>query len=483
MPPKTRNVRSSPLSGHHQSLVRRIFVALLLDILAFTIILPLFPRLIYAYETQDNSILLRWFLNLTHRFKALFTEPTGGPSTGAPTLGVDTVLVGGLLGSLFSFLQFLISPFIGRCADKWGRRRVLLVCMMGNILSTVVWLVSTRFEWFLLSRVIGGLSEGNVQLSQAMIADITTETQRSRGMAWVGIAFATGFTIGPPLGAYFATWDYHLPGWLAQYVGGTSLEQYLAPSPWAAGLALVLLCVEYIFIYRFIPETSVLNKPNPHIVGQIRARPTSEPAPAGVLRELRDLRFVHWGYLLVFAGMEFTLPFLTFEKFNFSHMEQGKFLGLIGILSTVFQGAVVRRVAYRWGEKTMVVLGIISCALGFMAIAFLAHPVHGLGGLYFGAVCLSITSATVVNCMTSLVSLLCTSDPLSVLAEQQGAILGDFRSLGQLGRALGPIVACSLYWLYGSAFAYGLGSLLIAVIGVVFYWRVEQPRYTKRKTH
>ncbi|KAJ1951927.1 hypothetical protein IWQ62_006339, partial [Dispira parvispora] len=317
MPPKDQNVRSSPLSGLHQPLLRRIFVALLLDILAFTIILPLFPRLIYAYEIQDNSVLLRWFLSLTHRFKALFTEPTAGSNTGVSTLGADTVLVGGLLGSLFSFLQFLISPFIGRCADKWGRRRVLLVCMVGNIVSTVVWLMSTRFEWFLLSRVIGGLSEGNVQLSQAMIADITTETQRSRGMAWVGIAFATGFTVGPPLGAYFATWEYYLPSWIAEYVGGISLEQYLAPSPWAAGLALVLLCAEYIFIYRFIPETSALSKSNSQASDRIRTQPIAEPAPAGVLRGLRDLRFIHWGYLLVFAGMEFTLPFLTFEKFKF----------------------------------------------------------------------------------------------------------------------------------------------------------------------
>ena len=69
------------------------------------------------------------------------------------------------MGSIFSTLQFFVSPSIGSLSDRHGRKKVLLWSMFGNILSAVIWLVSTRFSWYLLSRVVGGLSEGNVQLA------------------------------------------------------------------------------------------------------------------------------------------------------------------------------------------------------------------------------------------------------------------------------------------------------------------------------
>jgi predicted MFS family arabinose efflux permease len=79
--------------------------------------------------------------------------------------------------------------------------------MIGNALSMALWIFSASFPVFLLSRIIGGLTEGNVQMSIAMITDITTPETRSRGLALVGIAFALGFTVGPPLGAFFASID------------------------------------------------------------------------------------------------------------------------------------------------------------------------------------------------------------------------------------------------------------------------------------
>ena len=81
--------------------------------------------------------------------------------------------------------------------------------MVGNILSAVVWIQSTTFASYILSRVIGGLSEGNVQLAVAILSDVTSAADRSRALASVGIAFAICFCVGPPIGAYFARSEEH----------------------------------------------------------------------------------------------------------------------------------------------------------------------------------------------------------------------------------------------------------------------------------
>lgn len=93
---------------------------------------------------------------------------------------MDILLFGGLIGSLFSFLQFLSSPWIGRWSDRYGRRRVLLLSMIGNALSMALWVFAKSFSVFVLSRIVGGLTEGNVQMSIAMISDLTPPETRSK---------------------------------------------------------------------------------------------------------------------------------------------------------------------------------------------------------------------------------------------------------------------------------------------------------------
>ncbi|KAJ2067341.1 hypothetical protein GGI16_009665, partial [Coemansia sp. S142-1] len=183
-------------------ITRIVFIALLLDILSFTIILPLLPRSLEAYkarEGSDPSTLLGWTLSsveqLRHRILGWTTSRFLQQGARA-----DLVLLGGMLGSLYSLLQCVVAPVIGRVSDRLGRRRTLMVCMAGNVIWTVLWVFSSSFESFLLARVIAGLSEGNVQISNTVIADVTDASTRSKGMALVGIAFAVGFTLGPSIG-------------------------------------------------------------------------------------------------------------------------------------------------------------------------------------------------------------------------------------------------------------------------------------------
>ncbi|KAG0275024.1 hypothetical protein BGZ95_009255 [Linnemannia exigua] len=536
---------------------RIVFTALLLDILAFTIILPLSPRLLQFYrdsEHGDQTSLLAWSLSRLTEFQSAIglNDHYNNSSSSSASSAIkrppkmDIVLLGGALGSLFSVLQFIASPIIGKLSDILGRRRVLLISMLGNLISCGVWLFSSTFELFVLSRIIGGLSEGNVQLSIAMISDITTPATRSKGLAMVGIAFAIAFTVGPAMGAYFANKDL-----VAAFPG---LAEYgLHPFSGSALLALVLLTVESLYLWAKLPETNseswrlaVQQTVQQESVeataaatavsgssarttttnGSITSSSSSSSSSSSHLDQekihalqqsyLSRLSFTHFAHLFLFSGMEFTLTFLTFHLFDFSHMQQGALLGYIGILSSLLQGGYVRRRAHIVGEKRMVLQGMVAAALGLGSIALVSGGGGStislllggeksilpstlidaiawldtqewsrktrMWGLYAGATGLAVTSATVVNCLTSLASLVCdmgsntdptspsttTSSPQNHKTPSQpigkGLALGRFRSWGQLGRAAGPIAACSLYWRVGPLVCYGAASFAVFMI-------------------
>lgn len=223
---------------------RIVFLSLVLDLFAFTIPLPLFPRIIEWYtnrESSDPTGFLSRTLYFVSTVRGLLYTPSSNPQRW------DIVLLGGLMGSVFSLLQWFISPRIGALSDKHGRKKVLLVTMIGNILSALIWVKSTTFASYLLSRVVGGLSEGNVQLAIAILSDVSTPATRAKALAHVGIAFAIWFCIGPPIGAYFASRP--LPSSIT--ASGFELNVYATP----ALLTLVLLVLETVFLAVALPET------------------------------------------------------------------------------------------------------------------------------------------------------------------------------------------------------------------------------------
>jgi hypothetical protein len=139
-------------------------------------------------------------------------------------------------------------------------------------------------------------------------------------------------------------------------------------------------------------------------------------------------------------------------------------LGFIGVLSTLLQGGYVRRTMVKTGELKMAQRGVSACVLSLILMSTLpsmaANPqrlVTGIKLMYLAAAFLAFTSATVVNSLTAMASLQCNDDTDSTSAASQnprlakGRALGEFRSSGQLGRALGPIMACASYWTIGAS--------------------------------
>ncbi|PWW72627.1 MFS general substrate transporter [Tuber magnatum] len=423
-----------PTPAYAKSVIKILFVSLIFDLLSFTLILPLFPRLLAFYRAQTDNAVLESIFTTLNAFKASFHRPISSR--------FDVVLLGGALGSLFSFLQAISSPFLGALSDRYGRRTALLYSMGGNIISVLLWVVATDFPTFLASRVVGGLSEGNVQLAIAIATDVSTPETRGATLALVGAAFSIAFTFGPMLGAFLASKT-------------ISLENPFAA---AAVFSLALLVVETVFLYWKLPETRPLNEGPSRVdvkserESKLEKKPEGEKGSEGSSAILLNL--THFLFLLIFSGMEFSLPFMTFDLFNHTSADSGKLLGFVGLLASILQGSFVRRYAPIVVVKT----GLASAGISF----FLLSRVNTQLELYVAAAFLAVTSACVVTSLTALVS-------FRTSEKDRGRALGGFRSAGQIGRATGPILFCTLYWWAGRQTAYMVGGTgMVGVAALVF---------------
>ncbi|XP_072243598.1 major facilitator superfamily domain-containing protein 10 [Leuresthes tenuis] len=417
-----------------------VFFILLLDLLGFTLILPLLPSILDHYaQTGDGTYqslqtVVDWF-----------REVLGIPMEKK----YNTVLFGGLIGSLFSLLQFLSSPLTGALSDRHGRRPLLILTTLGVMSSYAVWAVSRSFSMFLLFRVIGGICKGNVSLCTAIIADLPCPKARNRGMAMIGVAFSLGFTVGPLMGAFFA-------------ISSRTTENVFYQIP--ALLAFVFSAADLLFIWLMLPETLTDIKAsssgctdsrdllNPlslfHFTAVTR---TKDPPSKEKMQKLRVLGLVYFCYLFLFSGLEFTLSFLTHQRFQFTSMQQGKMFFFIGVIMALIQGGYARRI--KPGKHIRAVrMAILTLIPAFILIGLSWN----IAMLYIGLALYAYAAALVVPCLSTVVS-----DHGS--ASQKGTVMGILRSLGSLARALGPVVSSSVYWIAGAQTCYLITSASFVV--------------------
>jgi len=415
-----------------------IFLGLLIDLLAFTLILPLFPALISHYRESDDSGLFKLMEDKINVFRTM---------VGAP-VQFNTVLFGGFLGSIFSFLQFLASPVIGGLSDRFGRKPLMIVTTIGISVSYLLWVMSSNFAVFVLARVIGGISKGNVSLSTAIITDVSTPATRGKGMAMIGVAFSLGFLFGPMIGAAFSMWGKTQSG-----------EWYMYP----AMFAFILSIVDIIYLAVFLKESLPENRRNPSTSATLsQAYSYLDPfqlfkfASLNNLekkqhKDLQHIGLAYFIYLFLYSGMEFTLTFLTHIRFNFTPMQQGRMFLFVGIIMALLQGGVVRRIP-QGKERKSAMGGLLLIVPSFAIVG----SCQTIPQLYLGLGLYAISTAFVVPCLTTLVSQYGEH-------HQKGIVTGVFRSLGALGRAAGPIFGSFLYWSLGPEWSYALGGMGLLV--------------------
>jgi len=315
----------------------------------------------------------------------------------------------GLVVSIYSWMQFVFSPILGKLSDKYGRRPVLFVSMLGSAVGYVVLGLANTLLLVFVGRIISGITGGNISAAQAYIADVTTRENRAKGMALFGAAFGLGFVLGPALGGITSKYGVHVPFFIA------------------AALSLIAALA----VYFVLPESR-------------RFDATLQPAPTGgriaelvdSLKE-RDFGTVNLIYFLLvtaFSIMTTAFVLYTAHIFGYNAEQNGYLFALVGITAVIGQGILFHKFVNRFGEARLAAFGCILMAFCFFAIPFITPEFTGLAGLIGVCVGLAFANSLASPSLTSLAS--------KVTHEhKQGASLGILQSGGSLARAIGPTLA------------------------------------------
>ncbi|MBH55150.1 MAG: MFS transporter [Opitutaceae bacterium] len=421
-----------------------VFLTIFIDLVGFSIIFPLFPDMLDYYLRLEQESGNKG--GLSQLIQILPEKTQHG-------LNLQTVLFGGILGSLYSLLQFVFSPIWGGLSDKLGRRRVLIYTVSATAIGYFVWIFSGNIWLLLLSRAIAGIASGNITVATAAVADLTSRENRAKGMALVGVAFGLGFTIGPAIGGISSTWS---SGW----------ESFgLNPFSFPAILSCMMAIINLILIHKFFKETlpETTNSPPPEKKRKLGRYPIFS-----IFRiEKNQILFLCLLYLIffiAFSGMEFTLTFLAKERLKFGATFNGYMFIVIGVTMIIVQGGLVRKLAKPIGEKNLTFLGMICGIMAFLLLAYspeieIQEFVSGkffTSRFFLGIICMSCAIGLISPCITSLVSL---HSPVA----QQGRNLGLLRSAGSLARVVGPILASSLYFLHSATPTYVAGAIVLII--------------------
>jgi MFS family permease len=416
-----------------RSVLGLVFLTVFLDIVGFSILFPLFPSMLEFYLGAEGEG------SVIGRLVAFLAELVDGNQFHV------SVLFGGLLGTIYSVLQFLFSPIWGGLSDRIGRKPTLVITLIGTVVGYLLWIVSHSFALLLVSRVINGIAAGNISTASAAVADTTTSKDRAKGMGIVGMAIGLGFVVGPAIGAFLVSFPI--------FDLSTESSTWLHPFSAAAIASAVLGIINLVWVLTRFQETLPAEKRG---VASERAgihpfKRLSQLNYPG----LRRLNFLYLYYLSAFAAIEFTLTFLAVERFDYTPADNGYMFVFVGLTIAFVQGGIVRRVAPKYGERKVGLIGLILTFPGFVLIGICETETM----LYLGLFFMAVGSALVMPCLSALAS---HYTPL----DRQGLSLGVFRSMGSLARAVGPLVGGALFWKFGSETPYLLGAafLLLPVL-------------------
>ncbi len=351
-----------------------------------------------------------------------------------------TALQTGLLLSVYSLMQFLFSPFWGRLSDRYGRRPILLFCLLGEVLSYLLFAWSRTLEWLFVARLLAGFFGASISTASAYISDITPKHERSKGMALIGAAFGLGFVVGPALGGGLAIWGHHINP--APHFD-TSFTAY-----WVAGLCLA----NFLFGLKFLKESLTEKSESAE-----KKKRFSVMWHFLNMKTVGALMTVFMLCSLAMSGMEATLILFMGEKFQWSIKEVSFGFAYIGVIIIFTQGFLVRRLLPKWGERKVLRLGLLSFAVGLTMIAF----ANSIGWMAVAMTLLSLGNGLCNPSILGSVSLL--TD-----AKEQGAAMGVTQSMASLGRIIGPAVGGAIYGSIAITAPFWLsGALAFIAFGIV----------------
>jgi len=338
----------------------------------------------------------------------------------AERYGADGLILGLLLTS-HAAMQFVFAPTWGRLSDRFGRRRIMLVTIGGTALSLLGLGFSESLLGIFVARIFSGIFGANISVATAYLSDVTDDEDRTRWMGMIGASFAVGFTLGPPIGGLLSPLGYGVPMFFAAGLSFLNLV-------WAA-----------------------IRLPEPP-ERQSGPEPTALTTRLDVLRDpaVRRICLVYFTFSVAVTQLETTFAFFMKHRFDYDVLGVAMVMFAMAIVMGGIQGGGMKRLAARFAERRLVLVG-----LSLMAVAFAALPLAGSVGLLMIPLMLAATGRGV--CQPPLMGLA----SLNATPSTRGMVMGVFQSSAAAARVGGPILAGALYDL-DQAFPFWMAAALVA---------------------
>lgn len=337
----------------------------------------------------------------------------------------------GLVLSIYSLMQFICAPVLGRISDHAGRRPIIMLGLLGSAAGYLIYGFATSFAWLLFSRAIHGACAGTVSTAQAYVADTTDEANRAHGMGMIGAAFGLGFVLGPAIGGL---------------LGHASLR---TPVFFAAALTLA----NFIFAAIRLPE-SHRRDPNARFEIAHLTLPIVRLPRQLLGHRLTGLFTIAFLATFAMAALEATFAIMVPAVYGYGPSGVGGLLAYAGLLQALVQGYLLGKIVKRAGELTLLRTGMIALAIGLAPMASLTS--HAL--LFVALALVAIGYGFASPSIASLIS-------KRTERRLQGEVLGINQSAQSLARIFGPLAAGFAYQACGPAAVY-LGGGLVALCAI-----------------
>jgi len=314
----------------------------------------------------------------------------------------------GILFASYSLMQFIFSPILGSLSDKYGRRPILFFSIIGSAIGYLFIGFAFALWMVFVGRIVAGITGGNISTAQAYIADVTTKENRAKGMGLFGAAFGLGFIFGPAIGGILSRYGINIP--------------FL--------FAAALSFVNAFLLYFILPESV---KKDAYQQSNERKNRLVE-----LFESLKDAHFgtlnaVYFFLVTSISIMTYAFVLYTIERFGYTAEQNGYIFAFIGILAVIFQGGLFAKLAWRFGENPLMIIGCLMMAASLFAIPFVSPEVGGLVALLIVTAFLAIGNSMASPAITSLVSKISNET-------EQGKSLGVMQSGASLARAIGPAI-------------------------------------------
>ena len=345
----------------------------------------------------------------------------------------------GLLVASYAAMQMISAPILGRISDRFGRRPVFLISILGTFIGFLILGFANSLWMLFVSRILSGLTAGNISVAQAYIADVTDEKNRARGMGMLGAAFGIGFILGPALGGTLSVYGFAVPAFVSA----------------------ALCFINLLTVFFWLPESLT-----PERRAQLMAQEKANVSFNALLAALQHpsagpLLWVRFGFAIAFNSFQSVFALYTLGKFGLTAQQTGYILAYVGIVLVIMQGGLIGPLSARFKESHLLFAFTIFATIGLFGWA-IAQTVPwmlvamfplAIGAGSFNAVINSAISKTVGH-------------------DEVGGMMGFSAGLESSTRVVMPALASYLLGRYGPSTPGYMATVVMVIVVMFAYARL-----------